>query len=340
MNHSATPELASAAVASGAGSSFRHDALFYDGEDDFLDGTLPFIAEGLRAGEAVFVAVSRQRLELLERALGEDAERVRFLDIRQLGRNPARMIPAWLSFRAEAAEEGRSARGIGEPIWPGRSQAEIDECERQDAVLQEVFADGPAWRLLCPYDLRALDAETILAARSSHGPPSRDAGTSAGGESAKAPNQSDERADRAPGPFDGRLPDPPQERVELTFADGALGAIRRLVAAHGSTAGLSQPSREDLVLAVNELATNSLQYGGGGGTLRIWHEPDGLVCDVQDAGFIRDPLVGRLPPPVEQYGGRGLWLVNHLCDLVQIRSGENATVVRVHMRSDREPWPA
>ncbi|HEY1450507.1 MAG TPA: ATP-binding protein, partial [Solirubrobacteraceae bacterium] len=91
---------------------------------------------------------------------------------------------------------------------------------------------------------------------------------------------------------------------------------------------------EDFVLAVNELATNSVQHGGGGGMLRVWQEPGALVCDVRDRGFIEDPLAGRRRPPIDQYGGRGLWLVNRLCDLVQIRSSPSGTVVRVHMRSD------
>jgi anti-sigma regulatory factor (Ser/Thr protein kinase) len=111
-----------------------------------------------------------------------------------------------------------------------------------------------------------------------------------------------------------------------------LGAVRSLVSAHACDAGLAEDAREDLVLAVNELATNSVQYGGGGGTLRIWSEPDSLVCDVRDRGYIDDPLAGRIAPPLDQHGGRGLWLVNHLCDLVQIRSTPNGTVVRVRAR--------
>ena len=31
-------------------------------------------------------------------------------------------------------------------------------------------------------------------------------------------------------------------------------------------------------------------------------------------------------------GGRGVWLANQLCDLVQIRSGAAGTVVRLHAR--------
>jgi hypothetical protein len=42
--------------------------------------------------------------------------------------------------------------------------------------------------------------------------------------------------------------------------------------------------------------------------------------------------VGRTPPSPDQRAGRGLWLANQLCDLVQIRSTEAGTVVRLHMR--------
>lgn len=327
MAQSATRELSQAAAVKVAlvEDSFHHEALFYNGEDGFLRGSLPFIADALSAEQAVLVAVSDQRADPLRRALGEDAERVRFLDARELARNPARVIPIWRKLLAESAAEGRSVCAIGETAWPGRSPAELEECRRYEALLEQALAAGPSWRLLCPYDLDALDAETIDAARSTH--------LAVTHEGVSRRNSTYLPLHRAPAPFGGALPSPPAEREELAFTAHGLGAIRSLVAQHGARAGLPDISREDLVLAVNELVTNSVQYGGGGGTLRIWRdEPDALVCEVRDHGFIRDPLVGRLPPPVDQYGGRGLWLVNQLCDLAQIRSGPSGTVVRVRMR--------
>jgi anti-sigma regulatory factor (Ser/Thr protein kinase) len=328
MAQSATRDLSQAAAVRVAlvQDAFHHEALFYNGEDGFLQGTLPFIADALAAEEAVLVAVGEQRADLLRRSLGEDAERIGFLDVGVLGRNPARMIPAWRKFLAESAAEGHSARGIGETVWPSRSAAELEECRRYEALLEQAFAAGPAWRLLCPYDLEALDEQTIEAARSNH--------RAVMHEGVSRRNSAYRPQHRAQGPFSGSLPSPPVEREELTFTAHGLGAIRSLVAQQGARAGLPEISREDLVLAVNELVTNSVQYGGGGGTLRIWREPGALVCEVRDHGFIRDPLAGRLPPPVDQYGGRGLWLVNQLCDLAQIRSSPDATAVRVHMRLD------
>jgi anti-sigma regulatory factor (Ser/Thr protein kinase) len=328
MAHSATRELSRAAAVKVAlvEGAFRHEALFYNGEEGFLQGTLPFIADALSADEAVLVAVGEQRADLLRRALGEDAERVRFLDARELGRNPARVIAAWHRFLAESAAEGRSVRGIGETAWPSRSAAELEECRRYEALLEQAFAGGPSWHLLCPYDLDALDAETIEAARCTH--------RAVMHEGVSRRNSAYRPLHRAKGPFSGSLPSPPAEREELAFTANGIGTIRSLVAQRGARAGLDEISREDLVLAVNELVTNSVQHGGGGGTLRIWGEPGALVCEVRDHGFIRDPLAGRLPPPVDQYGGRGLWLVNQLCDLAQIRSSQDGTVVRVRMQLD------
>jgi anti-sigma regulatory factor (Ser/Thr protein kinase) len=79
------------------------------------------------------------------------------------------------------------------------------------------------------------------------------------------------------------------------------------------------------------VATNSIRHGGGEGKLRLWDEDDSLVLSVRDAGRIEDSLVGRERPPSEQASGRGLWLVNQLCDLVQIRSGKDGTEVRLRM---------
>jgi anti-sigma regulatory factor (Ser/Thr protein kinase) len=88
------------------------------------------------------------------------------------------------------------------------------------------------------------------------------------------------------------------------------------------------------VLAVYEISTNSVNHGGGRGTLRVWLDDEGLVCEVSDAGHLSDPMLGRVRPSVDSNGGRGTWLANQLCDLVQARSFANGTVTRLHMRLD------
>jgi anti-sigma regulatory factor (Ser/Thr protein kinase) len=302
---------------------FHHEALFYAGEDGFLRGTLRFINEGLAADEPILVAVLAPKIEALREMLGADAELVHFADMQELGSNPARIIPAWRQFLEQHAPEGRPLRGIGEPIWPGRSQSELIECEHHESLLNLAFGDGQAWRLLCPYDLDGLEEQTITGAQRNH--------PFIAWEGATRPSDAYLYAHQAPNPFDGVLPAPSTRPAELVFGDGELGSVRQFMSDWPEPL-LVLERREALVLAVNELATNSVRYGGGAGTLRIWREPEALVCEVSDQGHIEHPLSGRIRPRPEQPSGRGLWIVNQLCDLMQIRSGPSGSVVRLHMR--------
>jgi anti-sigma regulatory factor (Ser/Thr protein kinase) len=95
--------------------------------------------------------------------------------------------------------------------------------------------------------------------------------------------------------------------------------------------GLEQGRAEDFVVAVNEIATNSLRHGGGEGRLRFWRDGDDAVCEVSDQGRITDPLVGRARPTRTSEGGAGIFLANQFCDLVQVRSSDDGTVVRLRL---------
>ena len=303
---------------------FSHEALFYVGDDDFLDATLAFIREGLAGDEAMLVVVSAAKIARLKAELGPDAGRVGFGDMDAIGTNPARIIPAWRDFVDEHGVDGRSFRGIGEPIWAGRTPAELAECQRHESLLNLAFADSGSWRLLCPYDTVALDDDVIAEAMRSH---------------ATLVDGDDERVspdfvglDAIAAPFDWPLPDPPPHAVSMVFDLGPLHTVREFVARHATDAGLSAGRVADLVVAVNELATNSLRHGGGQGLLRTWLDDDSVICEISDDGRIEDPLVGRERRSMDSVGGRGLWIANQLCELVQVRTFETGSVVRVHMR--------
>jgi anti-sigma regulatory factor (Ser/Thr protein kinase) len=304
---------------------FHHETLFYSREDEFVAGTLPFIDDALANDEPVLVAVGNAKIELLKEALGRSADRVRFVDMRVLGHNPARIIPAWQQFLQDNARDGRSVRAIGEPVWPGRSQAELEECQLHESLLNVAFGEGQTWHLLCPYDLDGLDESVIAAARRSHPFIAQDGDSRA--------SEAYARACSASGPFDGTLPPPATHAQELAFTCAELGMLRRVVSEWASRSGLGAERTQRLVLATNELASNSVRHGGGSGTLLLWQEEDTLLVEVRDRGRIREALVGRIRPAAARPMGRGLWLANHLCDLVQIRSASKGSVVRLHMHA-------
>jgi anti-sigma regulatory factor (Ser/Thr protein kinase) len=297
---------------------FRHQALIYEGAEEYLAGTVPFLRKALEATVPVLVAVGPEQTELLRGELGEEAERIRFLPMQEVGRNPASIIPLWREFVDESA--GRAVYGIGEPVWAERGPAALEECRRHESLLNVAFAPGQAWSLLCPYDAGSLLDEALEKVAVSHRHVCHEGRTA-------------ESADFDPDPdcFGGELPPPATRPEVLSFGLRELSAVRSRVAAAAERAGLDPLGVADLVTATSELAANSVMHGGGSGILRLWHENDTLLAEVEDSGRIEEPLVGRLRPGIAQEGGRGLWLANQLCDLVQIRSGERGTVVRLHL---------
>ena len=217
-------------VSGNAPDGFRHEALLYAGEAEFVGQASAFIRDGLDAGEPVLVVVGTEKIAALRDELGDRATEVRFADMLDVGANPARIIPAWQAFVDEHGGEGRPVRGIGEPIWAGRSADELAECERHEALLNLAFADAPAWWLLCPYDTQTLPSRVLDEARRNH-PSVRDAR----GHHRTAEYRG---LDDIGAPFDAPLPDPPAGVDELRFASHDLAAVRAWVDAHASRSGL------------------------------------------------------------------------------------------------------
>jgi anti-sigma regulatory factor (Ser/Thr protein kinase) len=301
--------------------SFRHEAYLYRGEQDFLASTAAFVREGVAAGQPVMVAVVPQRLERLREDLGTDADDVWFVDMAALGHNPAGIIPAWQGFVEAFSDGGQPVRGVGEPVWAGRREAEIAECQLHEALLNmAVAADTPLW-LRCPYDVAALDDSVLHEMRRSH-PVLVDAGEYRGSTSYGG-------SDLVESMFGEPLGSPGPGCVSVDFGATDLSLVRAIVRDTVERAGLGPDVVDDVELAVHELSTNSVRHGGGRGTLLTWQEPEALVLEVRDTGVITDRLAGRRQPATGAPGSRGLWLANQLCDLVQLRSDAGGTTVRV-----------
>jgi anti-sigma regulatory factor (Ser/Thr protein kinase) len=302
---------------------FSHEMMFYAGREEFAERCAAFIRQGLAAGEPVLVMATADKIDLLRAELGAEADRVSFADMAEAGRNPARIISVWSDYAADHLATGRPLRGIGEPIWAGRSADELVECEHHESLLNLAFGDADGFRLLCPYDTSALPPRVIEEARRNH-PLVLEGGALHHSGAYREP--------AATAPAGKSLPPPRAPSLELVFGKRTLQTVRRFVAEHAAAARLEGGRADDLVVAVNEAATNSVRYGGGQGLVRLWRDDDALVCEVRDRGRIDEPLVGRFRPPRGADGGRGLWMANQLCDLVQLRSRRNGTVVRLHMR--------
>ena len=126
------------------------------------------------------------------------------------------------------------------------------------------------------------------------------------------------------------LPSPTDDAMYHTYRSD-LSQVRALVLQHARQAGLTEGRANDLVLAVSEVAANTLRHTQSPGTLAIWHDAEEVVCEIHDEGTVTDPLVGRRKPSLDASGGHGLWIVRQVCDLVELTSNASGTTVRMHM---------
>ena len=110
-----------------------------------------------------------------------------------------------------------------------------------------------------------------------------------------------------------------------------LAAIRAIVHRYALLAGLTEARAIDLVLAVNEVAANTVRHAKSPGSLKIWYDSEEIVCQIHDEGQIADPLAGTRPPSLSGTGGLGMWIVHRVCDQVDMQSDETGTTIRLHM---------
>jgi anti-sigma regulatory factor (Ser/Thr protein kinase) len=309
-------DVAEAAAADGG---FRHLALFYRGPADYLSALQGFVQSGLARAEPVLVAVPQRKVSWLRRELPR-AERVTFADMTELGRNPARIIPSVSAFVGSHAQQ--RVRYIGEPVWPERSADELREACRHEALMNLAFV-GVAATLLCPYDLAELPESVITSAACTHPALIRDG--------REQPSASYLDPPAIPADCNRPFPTPPAD-AEILRYDRDLRPVRAMVTEGARRAGLSADRATDLVIAVSEVAANTLRHTEAGGTVQLWPTTEELICQVSDTGMIADPLAGRRIPADDMPGGKGLWLVNQICDLVEVRTSPAGTTIRLHMR--------
>jgi anti-sigma regulatory factor (Ser/Thr protein kinase) len=132
------------------------------------------------------------------------------------------------------------------------------------------------------------------------------------------------------GPAPPSLSPDPDDPMSYNYTTD-LAAIRAVVHRYAIQAGLTEARAIDLTLAVSEVAANTVKHAKSPGSLNIWYDAKEIVCQIHDEGVITDPMAGRREPSLDAVGGHGLWIVNQVCDQVEIESGETGTTIRLHM---------
>jgi anti-sigma regulatory factor (Ser/Thr protein kinase) len=300
--------------------TLEHDALIF-GTDEALMGTLvPWLQEGLERGDGALVATTAPHIEQLRDSLGTDEGYVSYFVADDWYVHPSQAIAAWQRLLVEAAANGVDHTRIVGEVRFGATPDLQTSWTRYESALNAVFEHSPAW-IVCPYDVRALPPDVVDQASRTH------------------PTVWDTKrheSDRYELPArllseilePGRaVTGPPTLDMPI---DETLSEMRAAVRAAGRGAGLPWGRVEELVLAVSELAGNTVRHAGGGGRLALWITAEGVVCEVTDqGGGVRDPLAGLVPPAPSASAGMGLWIVRQLTDSFAIGAGDEGTTVRI-----------
>jgi MEDS: MEthanogen/methylotroph, DcmR Sensory domain/Histidine kinase-like ATPase domain len=252
-----------------------HLAFFYTDAGEYLERVCAFVGGGLARSEPVFAALPGRRAWRIRADLGAAGSQLAVADMDQLGRNPARITLALTSFAGQHA--GRRIRVVTEPLWPGRSGAETAEVMKHEALVGLALAAVSA-DILCPYDAARLSLALIDGACHTH-PEVIERGhhrLSSGYRTGPPARQ------------EAALPPPPASAESLAYRS-ELHAVRTLAGRYAERAGLPADRRADLVLAVSEIAANTLAHTAGGGTVHIWTSGPEIICQVHDSGWITDP---------------------------------------------------
>lgn len=302
--------------------SYRHEAFLWQGRPEYVEGLVPFAVEGLDAGEAVLALVTPEHARWIHDELGPRASEVQVVDMVELGRNPARILPALQEFLEHECGQGRPARAFGDPVWPRQGPEQLGEMQLNEALVNlAVDPDLPFW-LICAYDLDQVDERLLADVACSH--PVIATPTSYAGS---VGYRGHEHARRL---FSEELPvlEPPDE--EVWVGERTLDLAAEQVTLRAAESNLPSDRVVALTDVVRGLVAGSLERGAGEARVQLWDEPEALVCEVADPMVIDDLLIGRRLP------AQGLrdpvWLANLVCDLVEVRSGQAGTSVRMRLR--------
>ncbi len=281
------------------GTALRHNALVYRSTDEYLARAVPFLREGLQAGEGAIVAHTKAGIAMMREALGPDAEHVTFVDVSAAYTRPARTLAAYHSVYAEQLARTPALRAVAD-VQFGPDPREWDQWTGYEAVFNHSFGHLPVW-VLCSYNANGTPDRLIEGVWQTHPEVVHGHGWEL------SEHYEDPAALlRRVAPASETLP-----QLRLIQACDDAVQLREHVASALTAAGLDAHKVLEMLLAVTEVADNAVRHGTGIEAVRIGHAHGRFVCEITDRGpGFDDPTAGYLAP--RQGIGRGLWVARQL----------------------------
>lgn len=296
-----------------------HEACFFGDDTELVDRCVPFITEGLSAGQSTVVYCTEAVCGILTDTLGRDAGRLSLVAAAEtLWRGGHETFLVWDALQREMSSRGRPWRVVVEPFWVGLPDGR--EWHRFEATINHLYAEMPCYKL-CIHDRSRIPDHVREEVRRTHPLVCDGSGPIASGDYL-TPAEFIARTEPEWSPAPAAAPSTAAENPRLA-RDFAVEQLRRV--------GLGDRV-DDVMLVVNELATNSLEAGGQP-VITTWEAGPHFVIEVaDDAGGGVTPFDGYTPPGIIHDSGRGLWLAWALSDDAALRSGPDGTAIRMFFR--------
>lgn len=146
----------------------EHRALAYASDEEFLAAAVPFLDEGIERSHALLAVTTQTQIKLLRDVLEDRSKYVEFADSLDWYSSPNEAMDRYREFVKQKFEAGLAwIRIVGEPVWAGRSDAEIAAWTRYESLINLSLASSPA-TIVCPYDARSLPEAVVADARRTH----------------------------------------------------------------------------------------------------------------------------------------------------------------------------
>ena len=310
---------------------FVHQAIVYDTTPGLIAVVAPIVERVLHRGGSPIVVLDRPKADALHSAIGMGSG-LEVLDPGDIYTRPWQTYASYVDTVLERVADGDPILVVGEPPFATCNEDDATEWLRVEASLNLALAEVDGL-MLCPYNTATAGAAVM--ARTGHVHPeilSGEGGT-------PSLDYVDPHAYLAAARGDA-LRELGAPDFEMAFALAELGDVRRAVAFEAEIAGLANDRIPDFVLAVSELAANSVQHGGGAGTVRLWARRGEIVCEIEDHGVLGDSSLGMLALRRGDGGrhlgeaGRGLWIARQLVDAMTIVSRPTGTIARLSMHEE------
>jgi anti-sigma regulatory factor (Ser/Thr protein kinase) len=298
--------------------SLRHNALVYESQDEYVARAVPFLRQGLEAGEGAIVAHTRPGLAAMREALGADAEHVTFVDVSLAYTRPARTLAAYHRIYAEQLQRTPRLRAVAD-VQYGPDPREWELWTGYEAVFNRSFGHLPAW-VLCSYSASGTPEAILEGVWRTH------------------PEVVDRDAWRASGLYEDpdrllrRITPAPEELPDLRSIAGAGAGdaerVRERLAPELIAAGLGEAKTLDVLLAATEMADNAVRHGGGIADVRVGRARGRFVCEIVDRGpGFDDPAAGYLAPRAGV--GSGLWVARQLTWRIELFPSPRGFTARI-----------